>query len=1428
MFLGGDGATRLADTVQNGLFVQRLDSGDVDDFSIDALLTKHVGGLQCGEHQMPGGENAHVRAFLHYFGFSDDERLVLFREVRHCGTTETDINGADVLGRRDGRHFGLVVVAGIENHHVGQHLHQSEVFHHLVRCAVLTHSDASVRSSDFDIQVGICHRHADLVIHTTRNEPGECAGERNLAAQCQTCGNADHVGLRDAALDETFRMGCLEIAHLHAPRDIRCEYEDVFVVLRRFYQAGSEPRTGVFHCIFFNILHAKKFAAKIRNLRKESYLCHFICQIFLMKKKLLILLAVFCSLCCEDAMGQGASTWRIRHFTADSMSLRLDSCSIIPNTFQIQELQRSQYRLDPLTATLYLLDSSLLGHRFFVQYDVFPKNLSLPVAHKYPRDIEPRHQQHQSIDYPITSLQSVLNDNELYTNGAISRGVTVGSNQDLVLNSALNLQITGKLSEDVEIMASVSDKNIPIQPEGNTQTLQDISSVFIALKIKEMATINAGDVLWSLREDRFLRVSRNMLGLDARVISQPKQNLKMTNQAGGGMAKGRFARQYLTVQNGVQGPYKLYGADGELSIVIVAGSERVYIDGQLLTRGADNDYVVDYNTAEITFTPQMLVSVEKRVIVEFEYTNRHYSRYNLFTHNELELKGKCPLKLYVNFFHEQDLKNQSIQPELTNDNKRFLAALGDAGATAYYPTVDTAAFSPDRILYEKKDSIYNNNIYTIYKYSNNFSITLYSPSFTYMGTHKGNYRLVSSTANGRVFEWVAPENDVPQGEYEPVLTLTAPTSQQMATIGLDFSARNNTRIQAEFALSHYDQNTFSKKDREDDVGFSYFLNVSDMETLNSRQDSLPWLLTSQIQMQFVHKNFTPFESFREVEFARQFNLSSDYSTNSSDWLIDVGINLTKRNRHQLLYHANFFDRVDDVFALRNELTTSDRWKNWWLKTQTSFLLTHDSIQRSRYLVSSVSLSKNWKKLVVGLDNLLEHNVFRDTEQHSLRLNSYAFNELNATLGSAESAKHRFLFAYKNRVEFAPDTQHLHPHLMIHEAKAQYRFAQIRNQSFTLNATYRHQTLMDSLHRAEHYFVGDVQYTGRFFKNVLILNMYYQTGSGMELKKTFTYVKVAAGQGTHVWKDYNGNGIEELDEFEVALFPDEAEYIKVWIAGTEYVNVYESQWSQSVQLRPAAVWGNKKGFRKFLSRFQDVLALNTSLKHKSMMFNPFPCSIEDTNLVADRMNLTNTFSFNNSNAPFAFDFIVQKTENTQFLYYGLESNNVDGQEVVLKSTPVELLYLQTSFQHRKTQNSSNCFTSRQYLVEAYSVDALIQLQYRNKLTGTLSGQYVNKRNLQGEEHVRRFRIETSWMYRWINKGTFSLSAEYVFLKGDVGETSAVSYFLLDGLSLGRNLLWTANVQVSVSQFLQLMLQYQGRAMQGHAVIHTGSITVNALF
>ena len=81
----------------------------------------------------------------------------------------------------------------------------------------------------------------------------------------------------------------------------------------------------------------------------------------------------------------------------------------------------------------------------------------------------------------------------LVSSGSISRGITIGNNQNSVLNSELDLQISGKLNDKVTLRASIQDSNIPLQESGYSQRLDEFDQVFIEL-FSDKWKIRAGDI----------------------------------------------------------------------------------------------------------------------------------------------------------------------------------------------------------------------------------------------------------------------------------------------------------------------------------------------------------------------------------------------------------------------------------------------------------------------------------------------------------------------------------------------------------------------------------------------------------------------------------------------------------------------------------------------------------------------------------------------------------------------------------------------------------------------------------------------------------------------------------------------------------------------------------------------------------------------
>ena len=79
------------------------------------------------------------------------------------------------------------------------------------------------------------------------------------------------------------------------------------------------------------------------------------------------------------------------------------------------------------------------------------------------------------------SVESIFGSG-IQKSGTLVRGFTVGTNRDFSLNSGLRLQLSGRLSDNIEVVAALTDENTPIQPEGNTERLDELDKVFIQIK----------------------------------------------------------------------------------------------------------------------------------------------------------------------------------------------------------------------------------------------------------------------------------------------------------------------------------------------------------------------------------------------------------------------------------------------------------------------------------------------------------------------------------------------------------------------------------------------------------------------------------------------------------------------------------------------------------------------------------------------------------------------------------------------------------------------------------------------------------------------------------------------------------------------------------------------------------------------------------
>jgi hypothetical protein len=1001
----------------------------------------------------------------------------------------------------------------------------------------------------------------------------------------------------------------------------------------------------------------------------------------------------------------------------------------------------------------------------------------------------------------------------LNTSGSITRGVTIGNNQNTVLNSNLDLQITGKLSEKVSLRASLQDSNIPLQDGGYSQKLDQFDNVFMEL-FSDKWNIRAGDVFLENRKTQFLNFNKKAQGIAANFDFGTAEN-KTNVFASAAIVRGQYARSDFIGQEGNQGPYKLIGQNGELYVLVISGSERVFVNGILLKRGENNDYTIDYNAGEILFTPLFTITSEMRIAIEYQYSNQNFTRLVTYAGGTHENK-KWSFSGYL--YSENDLKNQPLQQSLSTDQAQILADAGDdkslmVGASAY---VDS--YSDNKILYKKIVV----NAVEIFEYSNNPQDVLYNVRFSRVTPNTGNYLLKNSASLGRIYEYIAPINSVPQGNYEPIIQLIAPIKMQVATFLGNYKPTEKTALDFEIGLSNNDKNLISSLDDANNLGLATKINA------RQRLFSRKWNVDAFANYQFVAKTFSSVERLYTIEFGRDWNLETTIIGNQS-YLVS-GLNFVLPEKGNMIYQYEKLDFSDRFSGHRHILNALFKLQNWAIQSKSSFLQSDAISSTSKFIRNQSQLKYNFKNNWVGSRLRLEDNQEKNKLTNQFSALSQKFLEYGLFAGRGDSTKVFVELGYFNRTNDSLQNGIIQRVNNSQTFALRSKLIQTKKNDLSLFANYRVLHFLDASNKNEPSLNSRMVYNNRFFKQLIQSTTVYETNSGSIPQQEFTYLEVPIGQGVYTWNDYNSNGIQELEEFEIAPFVDQGKYIRVFLPNRIYVKTHQNKFSQSIILNPNQ-WQNAIGFKKMLSYFynQTSYLIDRKIENKGDNFDLNPFSNSEENVLGLNSSFRNSLFFNRGKQyhSITYSYILNQTIN--LLSVGSQEAKNSSHQLqynhLCRKSWLFGLFAKTIH----TAIASENFLERNYNLKGYQLAPKISYLFTKSSSWDLFYELQNKENQIGNmEILMQNRFGTSFTYAGQNKLTMNGEISFYQNKYVGNEFTSVGFQMLEGLQPGQNLTWRLLVQKNLTKFLDINLNYQGRKSETSQTIHTGSVELRAYF
>lgn len=457
-----------------------------------------------------------------------------------------------------------------------------------------------------------------------------------------------------------------------------------------------------------------------------------------------------------------------------------------------------------------------------VEYKIYPQEL----LRKYSAYEIIEYSDSTEIDLPAKKKMSRFTDSQLTISGNKTIAISVSNSEDLELDQSLFLRIYGKLSRNLNVEAQLTDSQSPITPEGDSRELSSLDQVFFRVFGRQYE-VAFGDLEMELSKTHFSDFSPKFEGLKVGWFE------KNTVKGALAISKGKRARIEFSGMDGKQGPYYLF-VEETTEILVVPGSEKVYLDGLLKVRG--DDYIIDYSEGSITFTGKQFIDSSSRMAVSFQYSDEDF-RQNMYL-LDATLYPFEKLQITTEMIVQNDDRENPVSEDLDNADIDVLQAAGD-----------NEAWGNGVFASESGDYIFSEEGYYVYVGDDSLQQGEFNIIFSHVGIEEGLY---DYDEDGDFYYYTGTG-----GKYLPIRKLPVPERKdnylmQIAHWGETY------RFSVEGLLTNRDKNTYSGIDDDDNVGRGLFLETVYQPQLDQ--------LKPQIKMFYrnLSKRIDPFSDLHDA------------------------------------------------------------------------------------------------------------------------------------------------------------------------------------------------------------------------------------------------------------------------------------------------------------------------------------------------------------------------------------------------------------------------------------------------------------------------------------------------------------------------------------------------------------------------------------